>query len=62
MPNTEVKGRFTSGAPEPFDEYKFLSDLKTLEKGSNVYDMYAFDKPSDLDGEKVYIGLIKLKS
>ena len=34
----------------------------TLEEGTTLFNVYAFDKPEELGAEKLYIGSIKILS
>ena len=39
---------------------KYVDQLKSIPSNSNLYDIYAFDKPVELGGQESYIGTLTL--
>ena len=52
-PTDEVETLFSAEQPKPFDELKFLKDLTKLKAGTVVWNVYAFDSPSEKGAKKV---------
>jgi len=59
MPTNDVKNLFPSTLSG--DPMEYVHQLTTVPTNANLYDIYAFDKPSKLGGTEVKIGTMKLK-
>lgn len=57
-PHSDVKGHIPSSY---HGAMKYLDQLKAVPADSNLYNVYATDKPKQLGGKEVLIGTLKLK-
>jgi hypothetical protein len=56
-PHSDVKGKISN---KYHGDMAYLDDLKNIEAGSHLYNVYATHKPTQIGGKEIMIGTLKL--